>query len=182
MPESQVGNMTISRGRQVTEREEMGAGEKDQGGLSLRGAAQLAKKNPYAMAATTAGTAGLGMLKGEGGAVIEQGKVMMGRGCVKGLWSFLWPSLGHTIYPIAIIYLLSSHSRYARRYMPELGDTWVPPELLSKIPKPLRIPLKLGELLAIMFILFWTLMIDLACIGVIALILAVIISAKDFVS
>ncbi len=202
-PETQVGDLSISRGRMVTEREEMGAGARDRGagaalrqqrfegqlnrqrrkigkpggggGVSPQQAMNLAKKNPYAMAATTA----LSGLQGNfSTAEITQS---FGRGCVRALWANLWLTFGHAIYFIGIIFFLSWSSRFARRYLPQLGEEWFPAELLKMIPKVVLIPLKLAELVGILFVLFWVLLLDITCIGLFALMLGIILTAAGAV-
>ena len=52
--------------------------------------------------------------------------------------------------------------------------------MLAKIPKPLLIPIKMAEILGLAFILFWVFMLDMACLGLLALILGAILSAANF--
>lgn len=159
------------RQEQKPEREEKGGG-----GPSLRDAAKLAKASPAGMAAGLA-------LKGAAnqGLPIKDIQRGIGRGCIMSLWNSLWLTFGHTIYFIAILFFIAWSSKYARKYIPEVGEEWFPAELAKKIPKAALIPLKLGEIVGILFILFWVLVIDLACIGLFGLILGVIVSAKNFI-
>lgn len=206
-PETRVGNMTISSGKQVTEREEMGAGAKDRGvgavmrqqrlesqlnrgrrqgqsggkgggggGMSAKEAMSLAKATPATAAAMIAAQAATGQLSK---ADIQRG---MGRGCVLSLWNSMWLTFGHNIYPLMIIFWMAWASKFARQYVPEVGEEWFPAPLLKKIPKPLLIPIKLGEIVAMSFILFWVFMLDMLCIGFLAFLLAIILSAVDFAS
>ncbi|MEK7546174.1 MAG: hypothetical protein AAB554_03830 [Patescibacteria group bacterium] len=147
--------------------------EKGEGGLSLRDAMALAKASPTGALASAA--PGQVLSKEE----IQRG---IGRGCIMMLWNSLWLSFGHTIYLIGILFYVAWASKYARKYFPEVGEEWFPSQILKKIPKAALIPIKLAEIVGISFILLWTLMLDIACIGLLALILGVIISAKDFVS
>ncbi len=202
-PETRVGDLTISRGRQVTEREEMGAGARDrgagaalrqqrfesqlrrqkrqgpgqgkEGGVSAKQVMSLAKKSPVGLAATAA----VGALQGNF-TNPAMGRTV-GRGCVRSLWTSLWPTFGHTIYLIGIIFFIAWSSRFARKWLPQIGEEWFPPELISKIPKGVLVPLKLAELIGILFVLFWVLLLDLACLGLWAFMLAVLLSATNFV-
>jgi hypothetical protein len=106
----------------------------------------------------------------------------IGRGCIMGLWGSLWPTFGHTIYLISIIFLAAWASKYVRKYVPKVGEEWLPSEALGRIPKSMLLPIKLGEIVGIAFILFWTLMLDLACLGLLVLVIALIASAADIVS
>lgn len=220
VPETQVGDLSISRGRQVTEREEMGAGagrggaaamdsaqsaagrqqrlesqltrsrRQDQrgeegkeggkggegGGMSLRDARALSKATPAGLAANVAIDAASGKLSKSD---IQRG---VGRGCVLSLWNSMWLTLGHNIYPLILIFFLAWSSRFARNYVPEVGEEWFPAPLLKKLPKPLLIPIKLGEIVGMSFILFWVFFLDVLCIGLLAFILALIIEAARAVA
>ena len=201
-PQTQVGNLTISRGQRVTDREEVGAGarggfarqqrlenqlnlqrrqdkkpgEGKSGGVSARQAMALAKGSPAGVAANVA-------LKGiaKGGLPVSEIRQTFGRGLVKMCWTNLWLTFGHSIYFIAIIFFISGNSRYAQKYFPKVGEEWFPPEMLSKIPKGVLAPLKFAETVGIAFVLFWVLLLDLVCIGLFAFFLAIIISATNFV-
>lgn len=201
-PETKVGDMTISRGRQVTDREEMGAGarggfgrqqrlenqlnrqrrqeakpEQEGGNMrapSLRDAAALAKATPAGATAGTLLKAGAG--QGLSTAEIQKG---VGRGCVMQLWSFLWPSFGHTIYLLVLIFWIAWASKFARKYVPAVGEEWFPSQLLQRIPKPMLIPIKMAEIVGLFFILFWVLMLDLLCIGILAFLLGAIMDVAN---
>jgi len=144
------------------------------GAPSLRDATMLAKATPAGAVAGAAAGLATGRLSTED---IQRG---VGRGCILMLWNSLWLTFGHTIYFIVILFLIASSSKYARKYFPEVGEEWIPSDLLKKISKAARIPIKMAEIVGIAFILFWVFMIDMACIGIIALLLAVIMSAVNF--
>jgi hypothetical protein len=141
------------------------------GGPSLREAAMIAKATPAGMAAGAA----TGLLTGQG-LQTSQVQKMIGRGCVRQWWLWLWPSLGHTIYFLAIVFYIAWASKFARRYLPQIGEEWFPPEFVEKVPKAVLIPIKLGELVAMMFLLLFVFMFDMLCIGVLAFVLALILS------
>lgn len=201
-PETRVGDLTISRGRQVTEREEIGAGARDRAaGAAMRqqrlesqltrqrrqegrgeqareGGAPSLRDAAMLAKATPAGAAAgaaAGALTGQlSTADIQRG---VGRGCILSLWGSLWLTFGHTIYFIGLLFFIAWSSRYARKYFPEIGEEWFPGPLLKKIPKTLLIPIKLGETIGILFITFWVFMLDMLCLGLFALILGLILSA-----
>jgi len=104
---------------------------------------------------------------------------MFGRGLVKILWQSLWVTFGHTVYFLAIIFLASSQSTYVRKWFPRIAEEWFPPDLVRKIPKAVMVPFMLAETMAVAFILFWVLLLDLTCLGLFALILGVIITAAS---
>ncbi|HTK60669.1 MAG TPA: hypothetical protein VL283_05715, partial [Candidatus Baltobacteraceae bacterium] len=158
VPQTQVGNLSIDRGRQVTDREEMGAGAQDRNaGAAVRQqrlASQLSRDRRQMGAGKTVGAmAGKGAPGGAlgkgvsavGGArakavmmaaeTLQKGgfdkkeiQQTFGRGCVKMLWQNLWLTFGHSIYFLVVIFLASSQSRYARKWFPEIGEEWFPPD------------------------------------------------------
>jgi hypothetical protein len=144
------------------------------GGPSIRDATMLAKSTPAGLAASTAAGLATGQLSTE---EMQRG---VGRGCIMGLWNSLWLTFGHTIYPLAILFYMAWASKYVRKYIPEVGTEWIPGPMLAKIPKPLLIPIKMAEILGLAFILFWVFMLDMACLGLLALILGAILSAANF--
>lgn len=142
------------------------------GGLSPRQAMSLAKASPVGMAATVA----FGGMTGQGLPTAEVQRIF-GRGCVRSLWASLWPTFGHSIYFIGIIFFVAGNSKFVRKYVPRVGEEWFPPDILKKIPKSALIPLKMAETMGIAFILFWVLLLDLTCLGIWALMLGFILSA-----
>ena len=162
-------------------RQDRKGGKEEGGAPSLRDAVALAKGNPLAALGMGAAQGGASALAGQGLPIadIQRG---IGRGCILMLWNGLWLSFGHSIYIISILFFIAWASQYARKYFPEVGEEWFPSQLLKRIPKVALIPIKLAEILAISFILFWVLLMDLACVGIIALIIAVVISAVNLVS
>lgn len=144
--------------------------------MSVKQAMSLAKATPMTAVVSTAAQALSGQLTTQD---VQRG---IGRGCVMSLWSSLWLTFGHTIYPLSLAFFLAWSSQYARKYLPQIGEEWIPGPLMKKIPKPLLIPLKLGELVGVLFILFFTLMLDLACLGLLALVMAVLIAAAQSVA
>lgn len=147
--------------------------EKPRGGdseaPSIRDVAKLAKASPAGAVAGSLGSLGSGK-----GLPLDEIQRGVGRGCVRMLWQFVWPSFGHTIYLIGIIFLIAWSSKFARKYVPEVGEEWFPPDLLKKIPKPMLIPIKLAELVGMAFILFFVFMLDILCLGSLAMLLAII--------
>lgn len=105
----------------------------------------------------------------------------VGRSCLMSLWNSLWPTFGHTIYFIAILFFISWASKFARTFIPSIGEEWFPSQLLKKMPKATLIPIKLAETVAVMFLLFFVLMLDLGCIAILAFILGAIMSAASLV-
>lgn len=103
----------------------------------------------------------------------------VGRGIIKGLWSALWPSLGHTIFLIALLFYATKHSSFFRRFFPRLGEEWVPEEVLKRMPKSALIPIKAAETVAITVILVLVLMLDITALGTAAMLLALITSASN---
>ena len=162
-------NLTMKRRR--NQREGAGTG----GSISPRQAMSLAKASPAGLVAGTAADASIGFLTGQG-MTTEQIQQMAGRGCVKMLWNSLWLTLGHAIYPLVIIFYATWSSDFVKKYFPQVGEEWIPRDIVKKIPKALLIPLKLAEILALSFIMFWTLMLDLACVGMLAILLAILMT------
>lgn len=54
---------------------------------------------------------------------------LIGIGFVRMMWSFLWPSFGHTIWLINLTFIVSFASRivFKKQYLPEVGEEWLPP-------------------------------------------------------
>ncbi len=147
------------------------------GGLSMKDAISLAKNpTPTGLAmklATPTGGTGPGGVPMSG----EEVKKMIGNALIKVSWSNLWLTFGHSIYVIAILFFAGWASNYLRQYIPEVGMEWFPGDLGKKMPKHTLLPLKLGEIVAIAFIMFWVLMIDLIMLGIIGLTLGLAMDA-----
>ncbi len=107
----------------------------------------------------------------------EEVKKMIGNALIKVSWSNLWLTFGHSIYVIAILFFAGWASNYLRQYIPEVGMEWFPGDIGKKMPKHTLLPLKLGEIVAIAFIMFWVLMIDLIMLGIIGLTLGLAMDA-----
>jgi len=207
-PQSQVGNLQISRGQQVTQREELGAGARTRdrnAGAALRqqrfegqlnrnrrqgqklgapgGGGSISPRQAASLAKKNpyvmAATTAAGALSGN----LDKTEIQQtfGRGCVKMLWQNLWMTFGHSVYFLAAIFLATSQSRYARKYFPRIGEEWFPPDLLKKIPKAARVPLQLAETLGLLFVLFWVLVLDISCLGMFAFLLGILLSVANAV-
>lgn len=151
--------------------------QKKSGGLSMKDAMSLIKNpTPTGLAmklATPSGGTGPGGIPMSG----EDLKKMFGNGLIKMSWSNLWMTFGHSIYIIDILFFAGWASKYLRQYIPEVGKEWFPGEIGKKMPAHALLPLKLGEIVAMFFITFWVLIIDLAILGALGFILGAIMDA-----
>jgi hypothetical protein len=168
--QEESARMTLARARQRPS-------QNAKNGLSMKDAMSLAKNpTPTGLTlklATPSGSAGPGGLPMSG----EDIKKMVGNGLIKMSWSNLWMTFGHSIYIIDILFFAGWASKYLRQYIPEIGREWFPGEIGKKIPAHALLPLKLGEIVAISFITFWVLIIDLALLGALGFILGAIMDA-----
>lgn len=98
--------------------------------------------------------------------------MMMG-GFIRGCWAALWETFGHTIYIIDILFLAQAGSKYLRKYIPGVGEEWIPPQLLKHIPKTALLPLKLGEIVGLCVITFLTFILDLLLLSIIAILVGI---------
>ncbi len=162
------------------ERNASGAQEGEGGGLSVRDVASMAK---MAKNATPAGMAAQQFLVGSGPGGLpasgEDAKRMIGNALVKMSWSNLWMTFGHSVYVLDVLFFAGWASTYLRKYIPEVGTEWIPPDILKKTSKHLLLPLKLGEIVALSFITFWVLCIDLLILGCIGFIVGLVMTIKN---
>ncbi len=145
-------------------------------GMSMRDAVALAKGGPTGLAfQAIAGGGGTG----PGGMPMnaDQVKKMIGHGLIKMSWANLWLTFGHSIYFIFILFFSGWASTYLRQYIPEVGMEWFPGDIASKIPKHMFLPLKLGEIIAISFIMFWVILFDLIILGCLGVVLGIVMDA-----
>jgi hypothetical protein len=104
----------------------------------------------------------------------EQFSQLMVSGFIRSCWGCLWLTYGHSIYLIDILFLAQAGSKYLRRYIPGVGEEWIPPQILKVIPKTTLLPLKLGEIVGMCFVTFWVLVMDVILICLIAFLYAAI--------
>ena len=136
-------------------------------GLLGQGAGALAGSSPV-------GGAIAALASGDGGNIIGKTKQQIGTALIKTSWSWLWPSFGHTVYILDILFFAAWGSKYLREYIPEIGQEWIPPEVLSKMPKTALLPLKLGEICALFMITFLVFFLDLLMIANLAVLFALL--------
>lgn len=116
---------------------------------------------------------------------------MVGRAWIKTLWAWIQPSFGHVIYLINITYFAGLMSKTARRWIPEVGEAWVPmlpasgakQSAVAKGSRKAKIMiLKVAELLAMAWFTFWVLAFDLLILVMIAFIVFAVEGIIDFFS
>lgn len=111
----------------------------------------------------------------QGGAV-EQMKQQVGSSIIKSCWATLTLTLGHSIYLIDLLFFLGWASKYFRAYIPEVGMEWLPQQTRDLLPRSAVLPLKLGEIIAMIFITLFVAILDVAILSMIILILSVLMA------
>lgn len=151
-------------------------------GISMKDAMKLAKNpTPTGIAMQLAMNGGG---SGPGGMPMnaDQAKRMIGNALIKSSWSNLWMTFGHSVYILCILFFAGWASKYLRQYIPEVGREWFPGEMGNKVPAHVLLPLKLGEIVALAFILFWVVLIDIAFIATIGFVVGLIFTVSDAAS
>lgn len=169
-PWQESARMALARLRQKP-------GQGANAGLSMKDAVALAKNpTPSGLAfklATPAGGTGPG-----GVPMSEQElKTMVGNALIKMSWSNLWITFGHSIYVIDLLFFAGFASKYLRQYIPEIGKEWFPGDLGRKMPAHALLPIKLGEIVAMVLITLLVFLLDLALLAMLGFLIAALMDA-----
>ena len=144
----------------------------------MKDAVSLAKNpTPAGLAvklATPAGGTGPGGIPMSG----EEIKTMVGGALIKMSWSNLWLTFGHSIYVIDILFFAGFASKYLRQYIPEIGKEWFPGDLGKKMPAHALLPIKLGEIVAILVITFFVAILDIALLAMLGFLIALLMDGE----
>lgn len=103
-------------------------------------------------------------------------KQMIGQRIVKGFWSSLWMSFGHSVFLLDLVFFAGSSSRFFRQYIPEIGKEWFTPAAAKRMPSAAVLPIKYGEIAALVVLTFLVLLLDLSILAIIGYVVAMVMS------